>query len=397
MEHILRLAAIFALIVYLLRRKHPIGMVMILASLGLAASYLMHPFHVMSTAGATALEPITLELLSALVLIRMLEVLLKKQDALVQMMGAFKRYFRSRRAVIVSMPLLIGMLPSVGGAYFSAPMVEEASRGMEMSADEKAFVNYWFRHPWELVLPMYPGILLASALTGMELRSIMLLNLPFAALMVGMGFLVSMRRLKGSLSGDNETGSLWSFLPIGAVLIMVTVFGIRLYIALAIVVAILTVTNKMRPAEILAMARHGAAPSVITLIFGIMLFKNTMGATGAVQGISEYFISSGVPLMPTLIAIPFAAGILTGITVGYVGATFPFLVSLPGGGSPEAIVLAFAAGFVGVLLSPTHVCLLLTREYFHASMLGIYKRMAAPAAVLMALGAALYFLIPLYF
>ena len=144
--------------------------------------------------------------------------------------------------------------------------------------------------------------------------------------------------------------------------------------------------------DMVRVLRHGASLDVVMLIFGVMLFKNTMEATGAVEGISSFFVSSGVPIIPTLIAIPLAAGLLTGITIGYVGATFPLLVSLPGGSSPEAIVLAFAAGFVGVLLSPTHVCLILTREYFHASLTGIYRRMALPAAVLMAAAVALYLL-----
>ena len=51
------------------------------------------------------------------------------------------------------MPMLIGMLPSLGGAYFSAPMVKEATSGIHMSQEEKAFINYWFRHPWEYHSP----------------------------------------------------------------------------------------------------------------------------------------------------------------------------------------------------------------------------------------------------
>jgi len=32
-------------------------------------------------------------------------------------------------------------------------MVKEATSGISMSQEEKAFINYWFRHPWEYILP----------------------------------------------------------------------------------------------------------------------------------------------------------------------------------------------------------------------------------------------------
>ncbi|NOZ25607.1 MAG: DUF401 family protein [Nitrospirae bacterium] len=88
-------------------------------------------------------------------------------------------------------------------------------------------------------------------------------------------------------------------------------------------------------------------------------------------------------MMPVLFLLPFLTGVLTGITVGFVGSTFPLIMSLAGS-DPHAFTLAFASGFIGVLLSPVHVCLVLTREYFNADMWGIYKKtLPAAAAVLM--------------
>jgi hypothetical protein len=78
--------------------------------------------------------------------------------------------------------MLIGMLPSLGGAYFSAPMVKEATSGIHMSQEEKAFINYWFRHPWEYILPLYPGILLASAVSNIPLYNLMKANMVLRGL-----------------------------------------------------------------------------------------------------------------------------------------------------------------------------------------------------------------------
>jgi len=397
MVHILKLAATLALIVFLLRKKLKVGSVMLIASLALALMYLLHPVTAIKTAVETALDPVTIELVTALVLIRMFEIVLRERETLAAMMGAFKRYFGATRGVIVSMPLLIGMLPSVGGAYFSAPMVDEATRGLDMGGEEKAFINYWFRHPWEYVLPLYPGLVLASAISGLELRSLILANLPIAVLMMALGFKLSMKQARGKVPAQlvksDPKGSLLSFLPVGAVLALVITFRVRLFIALAVVVATLLVIHRYKGRELVRVLKHGLSMDVVLLIFGVMFFKGVMEATGAVSGVSQFLLEAGVPIMFALVALPLLAGVLTGITIGYVGAALPLLVSLPGGDSLAAVALAFAAGFTGVLISPVHVCLVLTREYFHADMAGLYRRLIPPSLILVAAGAVIYLIL----
>ena len=64
----------------------------------------------------------------------------------------------------VEKAMLIGLLPMIGGAMFSAPMVEEASQGLNVSRERKTFVNYWFRHSLETIFPLYPSLVLAAGL-----------------------------------------------------------------------------------------------------------------------------------------------------------------------------------------------------------------------------------------
>jgi len=385
MSDILKLAVSLLLIVALLRRKLNIGYTMYVVSFCLAAMYLMGPADIGRAALGALTEPVTLRLVLALALIRMLEKILRDHEVLKEMTEAFKAVFRNRKAVIVSMPLLIGMLPSVGGAYFSAPMVMESTRDLDMGAEERSFINYWFRHPWEYILPLYPGILLASALSGIPLRALIAANLPYAALMLAAGFIFSMR---GAGPGPGRAAvsrkGLMSFIPIAAVLALVMAFGLRLYVAIAIVVAGLLVFYRYSIRRAASVARHGFSLDVAVLITGVMLFKSVMEASGAVGNLGGYLASHGIPLVAALLVLPFVAGLLTGLSIGFVGATFPLLAALAGGDTAWAASLAFAAGFAGVLLSPVHVCLVLTREYFAADLGGIYRKMLVPAAMVLA-------------
>ncbi|MGD2080516.1 MAG: DUF401 family protein [Nitrospirota bacterium] len=393
MADILRISAAFLLIVVLLRRKVSVGRVMLLGSVFLSAAYLMPPRSMLGAVWKALADPVTLELAVALSLIRVFELVLREREILGEMTEASKALLRNRKAAMVSMPLLIGMLPSVGGAYFSAPMVDEATKRVAMPQEEKAFVNYWFRHPWEFVLPLYPGIVLASALTGIELRTLIAANLVPAALMALGGFLLAMRGVRGRPRPRKlSRKGLLSFLPIASVLFLVVALHVELYASFAIVLAGLFIYHRYPARGVAAALKRGFSLDVIVLIFGVMLFKTTMEESGAVSALSAYFTSKGIPLMPMLFMLPFVTGILTGITVGYVGAAFPLLMSLAGGGSAASIAFAFASGFIGVLLSPVHVCLVLTREYFKADMGGIYRR-TVPAGALVLAGAAVVYLV----
>ena len=200
MSELIKISLILCLILFLLRKKLNIGYVLLIASSALFLLYRMDVRDITATIKKALLSSITIKLLLALSLIRVLELILREKKILSAMMSAARILFKKRRAVIISMPMLIGMLPSLGGAYFSAPLVKETTSGIHMSPEEKAFINYWFRHPWEFILPLYPGILLASAVSNIPLYDLIKANMVYAALLIATGFLFAMR----GVSGDHQ-------------------------------------------------------------------------------------------------------------------------------------------------------------------------------------------------
>lgn len=404
MSDVIKISLIFVIILILLRRRMNIGYVMLISAAVLFLLYRMDIRSIALTIKNTAVNHVTLTLLLALSLIRMFELILREQNVLANMMTSVKHFFRSRKAVIISMPLLIGMLPSLGGAYFSAPMVKEATIGIRMSQEEKAFVNYWFRHPWEYVLPLYPGILLASAVTGIPLYNLILANMAYALAVVTTGFLYSMRGIgkqavPSKTATDTKTENKRkariqgaSFLPIIAILLLVVALRVELHFALLSITIPLLLFYRYSVKEVLRVTRHGFTRNVFVLIFGVMLFRETMETSGAVTNLSHFFVVQGIPTLPIICLLPFIVGMLTGVTVGYVGGAFPLLLSLTGGSSLADISLAFAIGFIGVLLSPVHLCLILTKEYFKADLWGVYKKMI-PASIIIFIVAIIEYLI----
>jgi integral membrane protein (TIGR00529 family) len=413
MIDILKVSLVFIVLLIFLRFKWNVGYVLIIASALLSILYQMPLPVIVSTIKSTVTDPMTAQLFFALTLIRVLEMVLREKQVLAKMTEASRSLLRRKKAVIISMPLLIGLLPSLGGAYFSAPMVEEATRGLDMSPEEKGFINYWFRHPWEYVLPLYPGILLAAAVSGIEIRSLILANATYAFLIFATGFLFSMRNVQGirspkelhmksavaSVESETHGGTgfrvsgLISFLHLVLVLLFVILFHIQLHYSLGITIIGLLVFYRFGREEIFRALKHGFALEIIVLIFGAMIFKFSMENSGAVVRLSRYFTEKGIPLLPVMFALPFVSGLLTGLTVGFVGSTFPLLISLAGGAHVNQIAFAFVSGYTGVLLSPVHLCLVLTREYFKADVWGMYKRMLPACGIILVAALAGYFVL----
>jgi len=385
---------IFVIILFLLRKKLNISYVMLIASFLLFMLYLMPIKLVAKTCMDAAINSATIKLILALSFIRIFEMILREHEVLTNMMKAVKTIFKNRKIVAASMPLLIGLLPSIGGAYFSAPMVDEATRDTKMSLEEKGFVNYWLRHPWEYILPLYPGILLASTISKIELGDFITVNFSYAVFTLVTGFIFGMKGVKGVIKTEDRLSNegIWSFIPITGVLLLVVIFHVELHYALMATVAALFIFYRYKPKTIFSSLKHGFSLDVILLILSIMLFKEAMEASGAVKKVSQFFMEEGIPVFPILFLLPFLTGLLTGITIGFVGSTFPLILSITGNASMGAISFAFASGFLGVLLSPVHVCLILTREYFKADLWGMY-RMILPAGLIVFCAAIVEYLI----
>ncbi len=394
MLDLLKISLIFFLILLLLKKKLNVGIVMIIATCILFILYQMHLGLIIKTSQSTIFNSVTIKLILALSFIRIFESILREKAILTDMMKAIKALFKKRKLITVSMPLLIGLMPSVGGAYFSAPMVAETTRDIRITPEEKSFINYWFRHPWEYILPLYPGILLASAISGIELRNLIFANSIYAVLMLIGGAVFAMKNVKGNseIKEELDKKGIVSFIPILTVLLLVLIFHIELHLALIAVVLSLFLIYKYNLKDILKALKHGFSTEVIILITGVMFFKEAMDNSGAVKNLSEFFINNGISTLPILFILPFVTGLLTGITIGFVASTFPLIISMMHNTSIGMISFAFASGFLGVMLSPVHVCLILTKEYFKADLWKIYKLMT-PACIIVFCGAIATYII----
>ena len=397
MHDLLKTGIVLFAIIWLLRRKVSMTSVMPIGTIILATLYLLNPKTFAAAAWHGIAAPKSLEMTATLALTMMMEHILRTTGMLKKMVSSLSAALSDQRIVMAALPAMIGMLPSPGGAVFSAPMVGEAAEGHDVSPEQKALINYWYRHIWEYISPLYPGIILAAGLTGLSTQQLFIAHLPFALAVTAFGAWFCFRGVKLTSQmpehspRQDRARQFGSFLlmasPILLSLALVVAFKISSVIALAGGVCTLFLAHRFSPGKIIQTLRESLSIKALFLVVGIMVFQEVLKATGAVAGISAFFASSGLPVTLLLSLIPFIAGLMTGLTVGYIGITFPLLLPLMGTGTPNPGLeaLAFASGFAGVMLSPVHLCFVLTREFFGADTAVVYRRLIIPSALVLAM------------
>jgi integral membrane protein (TIGR00529 family) len=400
---LLKLVLVFAGIVWLLNRKWNLGLVLALASIAAGLLFTYPLPEIIRDALLTAIDLLTLRLVLIVVLIMILGEMLRQTASTKGMVEALQALIPSGRIVIAALPAMIGLLPMVGGAMFSAPMVDEVGDRLEANSARKTFVNYWFRHIWEPIFPLYPSMLLAAELMDLTPRQLAHATWPLAVAALLGGLLFGLLGLPRQGNGDlphvpraqslrRLTASIW---PI--VLVVTLSFTLpvdeRLTLILSLLVTItLTMAVKhIPPHDLTTILRERIPWKTVIVIFGALIFRRVLESSGAVIAVSEALTVLNIPLAVIAFGAPFIAGLLTGLMAAGFSIGFPVTLAViaADGGSvaPGWAAWLLAGGFIGTMLSPVHLCLGLTRVYFKAEWSPIY-RLLAPSALLVTATAA---------
>lgn len=124
--------------------------------------------------------------------------------------------------------------------------------------------------------------------------------------------------------------------------------------------------------------------TMIFVVVAIFVFKDIMQAAGVVDEMARV-AGGGAALFAAAVFLPFFVGAVAGINVAFVGSTFPLLIGILNtlgmqGQLIPYIVLATFAGFTGVMISPIHICFILTCEYFGCDLARTWRKLVLPCA-----------------
>ncbi|MFH2056706.1 MAG: DUF401 family protein, partial [bacterium] len=391
---------VFILILVALRKKVPVGVTLFGAGLLTAIFYWVPLTDLASGYWDLIRSRRFLSLTGAICFITMLGVLLRESGFLRKLTDACSGLWGGRRTATVLLPPLVGMMPMPGGALMSAPLIDRVLDDPEYRPEFKCAVNYYFRHVIEHFWPIYPGIIVTEAITGLPAATVALLQSPLAAIMLTLGLIFFVRRIR--LRNIDRRGFFASLIgiiaaiwPIGIAVIIYGVFKIELALAILAAIAIVIVIARPPGRAIKEAVQRGLSYKLIFLVFGILSFQTALELSGAVALLQEATIAYGLPPQLVIIVVAFTAGMLTGMFAAYVALAYSLLAGflyLPEI-VPANIFLAFLSGYVGMMLSPAHVCLVVTNEYFKSDLIKVLRLLVIPL-LLLAVAGYLVFLSP---
>ncbi len=371
------LAIAMTIILFLLRKHYPIGPSILIG--GLVMWLLQAPtlIHLWQAATSTLSLQRTYDLLLALYFVMCLEIQLRTSGTLAGMVKGLQVVFDNPKLRLTIMPAFLGLLPSLGGARFSAPIVEETSKGMGLTPENKSIINFYFRHIFEYSNPINPGMILAASIAMIPLNALILHLGWLTALAFFIGWIIYVRPLQVApqpptilSKEEKETSILDIFLcltPVFINVILVIFFNLSASLSMLIVViSMFAILRCSRRTVNMQEVFLGALDSKMLLNIGcILYFIQLLTVTGILDTLVATLNSAPLPPVVIIAILSLLIGILTGLSQGHVSIMLPIVATMAPG-DLTMIGIAMAFGIAGQMITPTHLCYTITLDYFHA-------------------------------
>lgn len=378
---IVKLLAVFAVIVLVLKLKKPLFVSIIAGTIAAALLFSMSIDTFFSTLFKAATSWNTVSILLVFYLITFLQRMLEKRGSLNLAQQSLDRLFHNRRITASLAPFFLGLLPSASVVLICGEIVQR-SVGEHLSTEEKAFITSHYRHIPESFLPTFSSVIIAINLTqgAVTIGSFMLGMIPMVIVLAALGYIFYLRKIPKeatTVSHDKKRNiyldlgrGIW---PIALIITLIIAFNIPVYIATAISILLFVFMGRFKISELKPFVKSAFERNLLVSTFVIMLFKDVLSATGVISTLPDLFSRLPLPQFLIFALIFFFGTVISGSqAIAIIGIPLVFL-SIPNAGLPMFILLMGMA-FAANQITPTHVCLPITAEYFHISFGALVKK-----------------------
>jgi len=348
----------------------------------------------------TTISPLTISLVVATFGIMLLSLLYKETKVIDVLGESLSKIVNNSKLIVSMLPAVIGLLPVGGGALMSAPLVEAETEKLGLKEDKKTYVNLWFRHTIFPVYPVSQFLMLAAMLTGLTVTSLILRQIPVVISMVIIGYLIGLWKSTKTKEAGNVKANRGSelkrfgitFSPILATIIAVIIFSIDVSIAVFIGVAVLLAIAKPNLKTFIKPFKNRTLWGITLAAYGAFLLRNMAEAIGISQIFGSFVTNGNIDVLLLLTVIPAFLGAITGSPSGGIAISVSILTGIVSF-TPKSASLLYISSYLGYVVAPTHLCLVLTAEYFKCSLGKLYKYLIPSLIVSFATGILVYLLV----
>jgi len=406
----------FIIIIFLIRKKFNFGLSLILGSLILGIFSLQEtnlieiPKAIVKALIYDFDERVfdfqTVELAILLTIIYILAKSMQETGAIKKMIKSLRSLFY-KGGILGLIPAVYGLMPVPGGALFSAPLIDKEGKKFKLQQNQKNFLNVWFRHIWFPIYPVSSAMLLiiSSDFANINIYEIIIADFPafFAFIIIGVIFLkfyinkIPAPKLIPKKEYNGLIFLLPPIIPIIIYLIFVVIFDIielenikdfqRSVFIFGVVLSIITLyfLIKIDFKKYYNIIKDSLSFNLAFAIIGIMIFRQMIETSNANEIIASLIGELPFHAIFIIILIPFIMGLITGYNFGAIALSY-FLVEPFFGYTNLNIVgivsLIFISSLVGYLISPIHLCNVVSSDYLRTDTTRMFK-MYIPAATML--------------
>jgi len=337
----------------------------------------------------------TIELVFLLMLIYILAKCMQETEAIKKLIDSLRTFF-SKGGTLGVIPAVYGLMPVPGGALFSAPMISEEGKKYLLKKNQKNFLNVWFRHIWFPIYPISSAMILicSEKFSNINIYHLILVNIPafIASIIIGIIYLkkfIKKASIQQTKSEKNYTGLIYLLPPI----VPLFFYGVLQFfdfpqirsflIGIVFSIILLYFLIKISFKEYIQIIKKSITWKLALAIFGIMIFREMFDVSKANILIADMIGRLPFPALLIIIVIPLLLGLLTGYNLGAIALSY-FLVEpffpFTGINIIGLTSIIFISSLVGYLISPIHLCNVLSSEYLKTDTTRMYK-MYIPAAI----------------
>ena len=397
----------FVIIILLIRKKFNFGLSLIIGSLimGIFSLQEVDPIEIpkaMIEASFYSFKneqimTYTIELAILMTLIFILAKLMQETGAITRLIDSLRTIF-SKGGILGVIPAVYGLMPVPGGALFSVPMVDEEGDKYQITNNQKNFLNVWFRHIWFPIYPISSAMILVCSdkFSDINIYLLVLINIPafIASVVIGVFYLkkfIKKSPKQETVSKKDYSGLIYlippvlplafygflQFFDVPNIQVRSFIIGVFFSIILLYFITKTTIHDYIR------IVKKSVALKLALAIFGIMIFREIFGISGAPDIIANVIGAMPFPTILVIITVPFVLGLLTGYNLGAVALSYPLVepffqtsgISIIGVTS-----IVFVSSLAGYLVSPIHLCNVLSSDYLKTDTTRMY-RMYIPSTI----------------
>ncbi|WP_353892998.1 DUF401 family protein [Proteinivorax hydrogeniformans] len=398
------------LVVFLSRKKVNIGLAMILGAAIVTSTSTITLKESIATFFNVFVTQEFIELALVVLLISLLGFIMKRASLLDTMISSLITLLGGSKLLMAAIPSLIGLLTVPGGAALSAPMVGESGKRLKLKDCQMGAINIFFRHMWFPIYPLYPPFLLITAMTDVEVKHIILVSFPIVVSGLAVSFLTMFKGITPikteKSNGLHKVKTFGSFLlSISPILLALTLsLGFSIMFPAAIFVSIVWVLildakkNFASWNKPIKKIKKDILPGInLTLavtIFGIFFFKEILEASSVVEELMSDLQQLGLPLGLLVVLASGLSGLVTGSNSAALGISIPIFASAIAHNPLPYVLLMFMASLWSYVLSPIHLCLVLTKDYFKFDILAFYKWFIQPGLAMTIMTVIMIYILP---